>query len=383
MRANTPRSTPRDKFARSVPASLALGFDLLISFSLTEEQEIARAAAADLARAKLTPAARAADEAGAFGVDLLPSLWGLGLVQTAASGDIPDQPSVLNALVLEELGYGDAAAAVALAATLGLVRAIAVSGSEAQRRDYLPAFADDQPVLAAVAYADAGWFGGASQPMRADRLGGGWRLTGAKSLIPLASACTLFLVLANTDIGVSAFIVARDAEGVSVGEPKGTLGMRALAMSDVVFDGAAVAESARLPGDARRIIDSSRVALTAILSGLSRAVYDLALPYSQQRVVHGEAIGRKQAVAFKLADMHIHTQAMRWMGLRAAAELDASRSATRDASLARRYAAEHGLRTADEGLQIFGGYGYTRAFPLEMYYRNARALSVLDGLVGV
>ena len=98
--------------------------------------------------------------------------------------------------------------------------------------------------------------------------------------------------------------------------------------------------------------------------------------------MHGEAIARKQSVAFKLADMHIATQAMRWMALRAAAELDEARTATRSARLAQRYSADHGLAVADEGVQIFGGHGFVRDLPLEMWYRNARSLSVLDGLVG-
>jgi alkylation response protein AidB-like acyl-CoA dehydrogenase len=88
-------------------------------------------------------------------------------------------------------------------------------------------------------------------------------------------------------------------------------------------------------------------------------------------------------VAFKLADMHVASQAMRWMGLRAASELDAGRDATRSARLAQTYAARHGLAIADEGVQIFGGHGFVRDLPLEMWYRNARSLSALDGLIGV
>jgi alkylation response protein AidB-like acyl-CoA dehydrogenase len=154
-------------------------------------------------------------------------------------------------------------------------------------------------------------------------------------------------------------------------------------MTDVILENVIVPDEDALPGDPRRLIDASRVALSALLSGLARCVYDYALPYAKQRVVHGEIIARKQAVAFKLADMHIAAQAMRWMALRAAYELDAGLSATRSASLARRYAAEQGMKIADEGVQLFGGHGFMRDMPLEMWYRNARSLSVLDGLVGV
>ena len=118
------------------------------------------------------------------------------------------------------------------------------------------------------------------------------------------------------------------------------------------------------------------------MCGLSRAVFDVALPYAKERIVHGEAIARKQSVAFKLADMHIAIEAARWMALRAAVELDNAKTATRSARLSQLYAAEAAMRIADEGVQIFGGHGFVRDLPLEMWYRNARTLSVLDGLVG-
>jgi alkylation response protein AidB-like acyl-CoA dehydrogenase len=230
-----------------------------------------------------------------------------------------------------------------------------------------------------VLHTDAGWFGGKGCPTRARRFGAGWRLDGVKAFAPLASKCRRFLVTAETESGLHAFIVDAQARGVSCDDARGTLGLRALEFADVKLE---AVEAERLTQDWRRIVDSSRIALTAILSGIARAAYDYALPYAKQRVVHGEAIGRKQAIAFKLADMHIETQAMRWMGLRAASELDAAPTATRAARLAQRYAAEHAVRVTDEGVQVFGGHGFVRDLPLEMWYRNARTLSVLDGLVG-
>lgn len=355
----------------------------MISFALTEEQQLARDAAAQFAAEEARPAARAAEENSAFPTALLARVWGLGLVQAAAGEDIPDQPTVLNALALEELAYGDAALALALAAPLGFVKAITEQGTREQRDAHLPSFVADAPRFAAILHVESGWFAGGGRVTRARRMGGGWRLDGAKALAPLAAECRSFLVTAQTDDGAQMFIVHGAAKGVRIGEARGTLGMRALRFADVAFDGVEVAESDLLPGGVRRVVDLSRVALTAILAGLSRAVYDHALPYAQQRVVHGEAIGRKQAVAFKLADMQIATQAMRWMGLRAASELDASApTATRIARLAQRYAADNALRIADEGVQVFGGHGFVRDLPLEMWLRNARTLSALDGLVG-
>jgi alkylation response protein AidB-like acyl-CoA dehydrogenase len=355
----------------------------MISFALTEDQEIARSTAQGFARDQARSQARAADETGGFRETVLEAAWKLGLVQAAAGEETLPQPTVLNALVLEEIAYGDAALAAAIAAPLGFVTAIAGSGSEAQKRARLPAFADGPPRFAAVAHTDAGWFRGARRTTRARRVAGGWRIEGAKALVPLAARCESFLVTAETEDGLGAFLLPAAAPGVRIGDAEGTLGLRALQMADVGFADVFAADDARLPGGVRRVVDSSRVALTAILSGLARAVYDYALPYTKQRVVHGEAIARKQAVAFKLADMHIAIQAMRWMALRAACELDAAPTATRNARLAQRYAADNGLKIADEGVQLFGGHGFVRDLPLEMWCRHARSLSVLDGLVGV
>jgi alkylation response protein AidB-like acyl-CoA dehydrogenase len=360
----------------------------MISFALSEDQEIARAAAADFARSVLAPAARAGDEAAALPEPLLAAAWSLGIVQAipAAEPGLLEQPTVLNALLLEELARGDAAVAVAIAAPLGFVKAVAEQGSERQRRELLPFFASDAPQLAAVAYIDAGWFQGAGRPTKAARVEGGFRLTGAKALIPLAVECGHLLATAVTDTGAEAFIVPVASDGVRIGPSSGTLGLRALAMADVVLDGVFVPDAARLGEDAgadvQRIVDLSRVALSVIMSGLSRAVFDAALPYAKERVVHGEALAKKQSVAFKLADMHIAIEAMRWMALRAAVELDDGNTATRSARLAQLYAAKAAMRIADEGVQIFGGHGFVRDLPLEMWCRNARSLSVLDGLIG-
>ena len=308
----------------------------MISFALTEDQVLAQTAAAQFAANEARPAARAAEEVGEFPETLLRRAWELGLAQTAAAGEPMDQPTVLNALALQEIAYGDAALALALAGALGFARAVATRGTEAQRKLHLRAFLSDAPVFAAVAACDAGWFRGAGRVTHAQRAKKGWRIEGAKALIPLASRCDRLLVTAQTDEGVRGFIVEAKTERLRIEPAKGTLGMRALQMADIVLDGVEVAEDDVLPGAVRRLMDASRIALTAVLSGLARAVYDYTLPYVKERVVHGEPIGRKQVVAFKLAEMHIAANAMRWIGLRAAAELDSSLEAARTARLAQR-----------------------------------------------
>lgn len=345
----------------------------VISFELSEEQDIARAAAASLARSTLGPAARAADEAARIQPAVLDTIWALGIVQTAADLAV-EQPTVLNVLVLEEFAAGDATLAAAIAAAIGFVKAVAEQGSDRQRHKVLPSFLTDVPQFAPIV------------ELAAVRTSDGYLLNGHLPLVPLTGRSPFLLALAECDGCGEAFIVPRDAPGITITTGQDVLGLRGLAWASITLKDLAVPASMRLGeaggADIQRIRDAARIALTAILSGLSRAVFDFSLPYAQTRIVHGEAIARKQSVAFKLADMHTAIDAMRWMGLKAAAELDSKAEATRSARLAQLYANDAAMRIADEGVQIFGGHGFVRDLPLEMWYRNARSLSVLDGLIG-
>jgi alkylation response protein AidB-like acyl-CoA dehydrogenase len=360
----------------------------VISFELTEDQEIARAAAANCARSTLALAAREADESTRMTLSILSKAWALGIVQTVADDGFAEigQPTVLNALMLEELAAGDATVATAVAASLGFAKAIAEQGSDRQRRELLPSFTSETPHFAAVAELGAGLVRRGEARAVITRTAGGFRLDGTVPMLPLAAQCGHLLVFGKCDGSDEAVIVAGDTPGMTVAPAEGTLGLRALNCATVAFNGVSVPASMRL-GEAaganvQRLRDASRIALCAMLSGLSRAVLDYALPYTQTRIVHGEAIARKQSIAFKLADMHVAIDAMRWMGLKAAAELDLRPAAPRSVRLAQLYAADAAMRIADEGLQMFGGHGFVRDLPLEMWYRNARSLSVLDGLVG-
>jgi alkylation response protein AidB-like acyl-CoA dehydrogenase len=359
----------------------------VISFELSEEQEIARAAAASLARSMLAPAARAADEAAQISLSACNDAWALGVVQAIADPAFRtmEQPTVLNALVLEELAAGDATVAAAIAASVGFVKAVAEQGSNRQRDKLLPSFISDAPQFAAVVELNAS-SGSIATTATATRTPDGFRLDGSIPLVPLAHQCGYFLVLAQCDGRNEALIVPPDAPGMVIPKVEDTLGLRGLNWASITFNGVIVPKSMRLgettDANIQRIRDASRIALCAMLSGLSRAVFDFALPYAKTRIVHGEAIARKQSIAFKLADMHIAIDAMRWMGLKAAAELDANPHAPRSARLALLYASDAAMRIADEGVQVFGGHGFVRDLPLEMWYRNARSLSVLDGTVG-
>ena len=358
----------------------------MISFELTEEQKLAQSMVQHLAGAQLRPAARAADDRECIPSSILDEIWATGIIQSQveAGGYSP----TLNALLLEELAVADASFAIAAAAPIGFLGAVATQGSPAQKKNLLPLFAGDKYRCAGVAIMEPDFaFDVSSIRTAAIKTRDGYRLSGMKGLVPFAATCSHFIVVAQCDGALDAFIVERSAKGVSVGEKRPNIGLRALEMATVSFNEVELPASARLGEgagcDVQRIIDSARIALSAIMTGTSRAVMEFVMPYTKERVVHGDALAKKQTIAFRLADMRIETDAMRWMTWKAASILEQGIDATRQAQLAYTYCGENAMWIADEGVQMLGGHGYLRDNPVEMWYRDTRTVSVLEGAVGV
>ena len=360
----------------------------VISFELTDEQKLAQSMVRDMALTALRPAARDADDREAIPSSILDEIWSTGIVQSQADADQGARSATLNAILLEELAVADASFAIATAAPIGFLSAIAAQGSPAQKKNLLPLFAGDKYRCAAVAIMEPDFaFDVSTLRTTATKTRDGYRLSGIKGLVPLAGQCSHFLVVAQCDGASEAFIVDRDIRGVTVGEKKPNVGLRALAMATVSFKDVDLKPAARLGEgagcDVQRIVDSARTALSAIMIGTSRAVMEFVMPYTKERVVHGDALAKKQTIAFRLADMRIETDAMRWMTWKAASILEQGGDATRQAQLAYTYAGEQAMWIADEGVQMLGGHGYLRDNPVEMWYRDTRTVSVLEGAIGV
>ena len=360
----------------------------MISFELTEEQKLAQSMVQDLARTKLRPAARGADDREAIPSSILDEIWASGVIQAGAEPAGAGRSATLNVLLLEELAVADASFAIAAAAPIGFLSAIAALGSLGQQKHLLPLFAGDSYRCAAVAIMEPDFaFDVSSIRTAATKTRDGYCLSGIKGPVPLANRCTHFLVVAQFDGTASGFVVDRRAKGVTISQQKAGLGLRALETATVSFKDVELNPSARLGEsagcDVQRIIDSARTALAAILAGVSRAVMEFVLPYTKQRIVHGSPLAQKQVIAFRLADMRIETDAMRWMTWKAASILERRGDACRQAQLAYTYAGEQAMWIADEGVQMLGGHGYLRDNPVEMWYRDTRSLSVLEGAVGV
>ncbi|SFH66039.1 acyl-CoA dehydrogenase family protein [Bradyrhizobium sp. Gha] len=366
----------------------------MISFALTEEQTQVRDTLLSFATSELATRARSADEARLSPSELLDTAWSLGFTalsipEDCGGGGAP-RSLVTSALMLEALGYGCAGLASAAFASMLFVNPLIDLGSEEQRLRYLPEFCGEKRRAASLAlHEGAPAFDPARMATRAMRDGKGWVLTGTKRLVPMGEHASRLLVLARASdapglAGIRAFIVDSDATGVTIARDSGTLGLTAAGFArvelaqvrvpadDVLGDG----EGA----DIRPLLASLRIGGAALAVGLARAVIDFAIPYAKERVAFGEPIARKQSIAFMLADMHIECEAMRWMVWKAAAEADAGRDAAKASVLAQDYVNRHAVRIADDGLQIFGGHGYIRDLPPEMWLRNMRVLTSHDAI---
>jgi alkylation response protein AidB-like acyl-CoA dehydrogenase len=340
----------------------------------------------------MRPAAREYDELSAIPDAFFAQAWELGLAATqlpeAYGGYGAPRSPITNALVLEELAHGDATLAIAAAATSPFAYAVADQGTDAQRAAYLPALCGDRPYAAALAVNEpTPAFDVFAPHTTVVRNGKGFVLSGTKCFVPLADRASHFLVVARSGDRLDAFIVARDVAGLTITAPEQNLGLKALPTGTLAFDGVRIAESDRLGGaqgaDIGRIIAQGRVGIAAVLNGIARAVLDYCVPYAKERVAFGEPIARKQSIAFRLAEMQMEVESMRWMIWKAAGDLEHGRDATRSAHLARVYTSEKAMWIADNGVQVLGGHGFIREHPVEMWYRNARTISVLEGTVAV
>ncbi len=363
----------------------------MISFKPTEEQAVVREALHDFADQVIRPAARECDEASAIPGELLDQTWELGLVSTsipeAYGGAGEDRSPITNAIVAEELAWGDATVATAALAPAAFANAILDQGTDEQRQELLPLFCGEKFHAASLAWVEPD---ATFEPLLprtiAEPKGAGFALSGAKSFVPFGDTASHFLVVARNNGGHDAFIVPRDAEGLTISEPEKNLGLRALPTATLELERVELPASARLGGDGsdiRRLLNHSRAALAAVMTGLSRAVVEYAIPYAKDRRAFDQAIAQKQGIAFKLSDMHIETDSMRWLTWKAASQLEQGADALQFAHHARAYAAKQCMFVADEGVQVLGGHGFIREHPVEMWYRNARTLGVLEGTVGL
>lgn len=361
----------------------------LFDLTPTDSQELVRDSMQRFARERLRPSALAADEESAPPADLLQEAHALGLSQLAvpeALGGAGEQRSpVTNALVAEELARGDMSLALAALAPVSVVHALVDFGTSGQQGEFLPVFAGDDFYPAALALLEARpLFDPQRLATRATLRDGHYQITGEKALVPLAASAELLLVFADLAGKPELFIVEKGTPGLSV-EPEPAMGLRAAQLGRVRLEQVKVPHSHRVGGDegvdGERLIDLARIAWGALSVGTCSSLLEYVKTYCNERIAFGEPISHRQSVAFAIANIAIELDAMRLMVYRAASRAEHGKSFRREASLARVQCAEKGMQIGTEGVQLLGGHGFIKEHPVELWYRQLRAVGIFEGAV--
>lgn len=361
----------------------------MYSFDPSEEQQMLIDAINRYAVNDLRVKAHDADEEASIPPALVEKGWELGFLQASipeAYGGFGERSAVTGVLAVEEMAYGDLACALAVM-TPGLFgMPIALVGSEDQKEKYLPALVEAEwtPYSAALTELD---FDFDANELRTTAVFDGEKyvLNGEKAFVPYAAEAEAMIVYANLDGQTQGFIVQGGAEGLTIGDRQKLLGIYALPVYKLHLDGVCVSKEDRLGGpnghDFAPILDASRVALAGMALGLSRAALEYARDYAKDREVFGVKVAQKQAVAFMFAEMATELEAMRLLTWEAAWMLDNHKDeASKHAYLALTGAADMAMMVTDRAVQILGGHGYIREHPVELWMRNGRGISTLNGL---
>src|SRR5437868_3722133 len=363
-----------------------------MDFGLSDDQREIQALAHEVAKEKIEPHAADWDREHRFPRELFPELAELGLMGVC----VPEEYGGAGAdflsyvLVLEELSRADAGVGVTVAVhTSAVTLPILHFGTDEQRSRFVPPLARGETLGAfALTEPEAGSDAG-SLRTAAREDGDGWRISGSKQWITNGSHAGTFLLFARTDPdtpgpkGVSAFIL--DGDQVRVTREEEKLGLNSSSTVDLVIEGAEVGRDRLLHEEgkgftvAMATLDGGRIGIAAQALGIAQAGYDVARNYALERRQFGKRIADFQAIQWKLADMSTEIDAARLLVYRAAALKDAGEPHTEEGAKAKLFASEVARRQTAEAIQILGGYGYTKEFPVERYYRDAKITEIYEG----
>jgi len=365
----------------------------MVDFSLTPEEESLRDLARKFAKTEMAPHAAECDRIPRFPEEIYRKAWELGLMNLNVPSDYGGSGLALfpQCLIVEELARACGGMTTSIIANCLALEPLLLAGTPEQKERILPPFCGEYK-LAAFCLTEAS--GGGSDPgalsTRATLEGDAYRLTGEKCFISNAPFASLFTVFATVDPakrhkGISAFVVPRDAPGVSVGKEEEKMGHRASATSTVSFADVRIPVADRLgaEGDgfglAMRTLDHTRTPIGALATGIAQAALDYAAEYSLKRQTFGKPIAEHQAIQFKLANMALELRAARLLTWYAAWSLDHGLRSTLDSAIAKCYASDAAMRITDEAIQVFGGYGYMKEYPVEKLLRDAKLTQIYEG----
>lgn len=361
-------------------------------FELTESQRLVYQAVSEFAAQRVRPRAARWDREGVFPHEMVPELAELGLLGLAVPEEYggSGMDTVSSALAVERIAWGDGSLGLAVASHNSLCTAhILLFGNPDQKRRYLPRLARGEVLGAWCLTEPHAGSDAAAIRTRAERRGDRYVLNGTKSFVTQGSVAGVYVVLARTGEegpgGISAFVVDRDTPGLRVGKKEDKLGLRASDTAEVVFEDVEVPEENRLGQEgegyrqAMRVLEGGRIGIGAMAVGIGRAALEAAVEYAKNRVAFGQPIAQFQAVQWMLADSAVELDAAWLLVLRAAWLADQGLPFRKEASMAKLYASEAAHRAADRALQVHGGYGYIRDYPVERYYRDVRLCEIGEG----
>jgi alkylation response protein AidB-like acyl-CoA dehydrogenase len=360
--------------------------------SLSEEEELFRSTVREFAEAEVRPHVSAMDEAAQFRPELIAKFFELGLMGIevperfgGAAGSI-----FLATLAIEELARVDASAAIYVDVHNTLVNnALGRWGSDEQKARYYPRLTSD--LLGAFALSEpASGSDAFALETKADRVDGGWSLTGRKFWITNGAEAGFFIVFANTDFakgykGITAFLVEREFPGFGVGKKENKLGIRASSTVELIL------EDCRVPGEnvlgpvgqgykiAIETLNEGRIGIGAQMIGVGCGALEAATNYVKERKQFGRPIAEFQGIQFQLAQMATDLEAARLMVYNAARLKDAGKPFAREAAMAKLFSSQVADRVTSQCVELFGGYGYSKEYPAEKYYRDAKIGTIYEG----
>lgn len=363
----------------------------LFDLNRTDDQRMNQDTIKRFAANEIRPIAKNADQYSVTPEGFYNKAVQLGLtplqIPEAHGGAGMPRSTVTNALNAEELAWGDLALSLGILTPQAFVNTLLDQGSDAQRERFLPRFCEGTFVSATTALMEPrATFDPMEPQCTASIIDGDYRLNGNKCMVPLGESSALTMVIAQLDEGgPGAFIVEGTPEGMTVKREE-HMGLRPLQLVTISFDNVHLPADALLGGgrfDLQRFVSLSRIGLCALAVGCCQGVLDYVTKYVNERVAFGEPISNRQAVAFMVADMATELEAMRLMTWRAASRAEQGLDFHEQAYLAKVACAEHAMKIGTDGVQLLGGHGFCREHPVESWYRNLRAVAIMDGVASV
>jgi alkylation response protein AidB-like acyl-CoA dehydrogenase len=364
-----------------------------MDFEFTPEQNQLRKAIRDFAEAEIGPHVLEWDENQTFPLDVIKKAGEMGLLGAIFPEELggAGYGYIEYSIIIEELARVDPSVALIVAAHNSLcTNHIYLAGNEEQRKKYIPKLATGEwigcwSLTEPEAGSDAA--GTRSTAVLND---GHWVLNGGKTFTTNAHYADVCVAMAVTDRsasqhGISAFILEKGTEGFRVGKKENKLGMRASATGEVLFSNCRLPPSQLLGKagdgfvDSLRILDGGRISIAALSVGLAQGAFEQALKYSKQRKQFGRFISEFQAIQDKLANMATSIEAARWLTYCAGARKDAGKRVTKESAMAKLFASEMAVTVADQALQIHGGYGFIKDYPVEKFYRDVKLCTIGEG----